>query len=415
MTLDDLQEISDRLKNDDERRIVRVLLEKTFPEMHRFYQEKLDEIITNIRQESIPDLNQHEIAITVCSVTELDLISDKLFPMKRSDTDEKREIRQSEEVLFPVFIMADDKEIQEEYSRIFHGTIIDKEEEYSTTFHLQKDDSYKEIAGALKKAFVRGGFRWTPLNSGYLEKFYYIVADLPEEWKEKEEEDHYSYKLSDFPLPIAEQIVPIWNVERVTIQSNDFPTIQENRIRYRYDFRVEKDAELIPDFTREQQGEFTRYEDHLTYYAENNDQKRFSFWKITRADWEKFKGERSIFTNGKKRALIGAISTGQIVHSPFELARTIQALTASQRIQYINYRVRAFDYYDHCQEVFDLVRASKEDGLLEQISRKDYLELEFENKGEPPYLYRNVIQYIVNMVQMEFREYQVIAGIQRTE
>lgn len=414
MTLDDLREIADRLENDDERRIVKVLLEKTFPEMHRFYQEKIDEIITNIKQECISDINQHEIAITICNVKERELISDKLFLMKMSDANGKSGIRQSEGVLFPVFIMADDKEIQEECIRTFHGTITKNEKEFGTTFHLQKDDSYKEIAGALKKAFVRSGFRWTPLNAAYLEKFYFFVADLPEELKENEGEEPYSYKLSDFRLPIAEQIVPVWNVERVTVQSNDFPMIQENKIRYRYDFQVKKGEELIPDFTREQHGEYTRYEEHLTYYAENNDQKRFSFWKVIRADWEKIEGENSILTNGKKRALIGTVSTQQIVHSPFELARTVQALTASQRIQYINYRVRAFDYYDHCEEAYDLVRASQEDGLIEQVSRKDYLELEFVNGGEPQYLYRNVIQYIVDMVQMEFREYQVIAGIQLT-
>lgn len=411
MTTEDYNKLLGKLENEDERRIVQTLLETAFPEMIDYFQAKVTELRTGILSESITDMNRLEIAITIWEKDKLDVLDDGLFTVKTREKESSDIIKQGQFIFFPVFLEADDREIQKNLGTSFTGKLSWNDQEMDVPVRLKKNASYEEIVASLKKSFIAAGIKWTPLNAAYLDKFYYFVAEVPEELKGESDVSRCSLQVDGFELRARERIVPVWNVEHVTITASDFPVIQENKLLYRYSFVVDRDAEYVPDHQMELDAEFVRQGDALHVLTKENELRKFVFWRIVSNTWEKVQHEWPAMSNGTKRLLIGKHSEYPVSHSPHELEKIICQLTASEYYKYTGYKVRPHDYLDGFEATYDIVKAREDEDLIVRPANRDYLELEFENKGFAPYLFRNIVQFAADIVQREFVEYRVIATI----
>ena len=77
----------------------------------------------------------------------------------------------------------------------------------------------------------------------------------------------------------------------------------------------------------------------------------------------------------------------------------------------VNYQgCQVQDSYD---EESDYVLAKEPNNVLSISNKRNYLELKIKNNKLPQYIYRNVIQYIVDSIQLVFREYIVICRIDK--
>ena len=411
MTTEDYNKLLGKLENEDERRIVQTLLETAFPEMIDYFQAKVTELRAGILSESIADMNRLEIAITIWEKDKLGVLDDGLFTVKTREKESSDIIKQGQYIFFPVFIEADDREIQKSMGKTYVGKLSWKNQELEVAVGLKKNASYEEIVAQLKKSFLLAGYKWTPLNSAYLDKFYYFVAEIPEELKNESDTAGWSLRVEDFDLDVRERIVPVWNVEHITITASDFPVIQENKLLYRYSFVVDRDAEYIPDHQMELDGEFVRQSDSLHVLTKENELSKFVFWKVVANEWERIRTAWPVLSNGTKRLVIGKHSDCPIVHSAHELEKLICQLSVSEYYKYNGYKVRPNDYFDSFEAAYDVVKAKEDEDLIVRPAKRDYLELEFENKGIAGYLSRNLVQFVVDIVQREFNEYRVIAAL----
>lgn len=407
MTLDELRVLTDRLQNDEEKRLIKLLMEKTFPEMVSYFEGKVEELKQELLAEKRFEINEQEIVIGICEKNQIGVMPEGLYPMRWKDLEQGVTISEEGTLLFPVFVKADEKDIAANCGKQFKGIVFSAGKQYEVAVGLKKDNSYHEIVKALRESFSLSGYSWRPLNDAFLEKFCYFVVQMPNN-EDIPLDDDITLEVTDFKLDVYEKTIPVWNIAHVTMQATDFPVIQVDKLKYRYEFHAEEWEELIPDHRTEMLGEFVRRGESFIGTLDGNDRKEFPFWKLYKYDWDEYVGER-LLSNGLRRSTVVLNSAGNRVHSPFELDRIVWQLSVSRLLNFRGYKVRPSDYYAHCSEAFDLVEPRKNDYLIEQDENRACLEISFENLGVPQYLFRNVIRFVAEVVQMEFREYQVVA------
>lgn len=404
MTEKELREKINQIVSDEQRAVANTLMDNTIPQMQKYYQNKIDELKKQLLDERVENLNRFEIAITVCERKKISLLEEYLFLMDREDIT-GRTAWEENTLKIPVWIAEDDADMKQYLLKGIKGSVHTEDGEFVVNFRVQKDTTYFDIMNRCRMAFARNGMNWRTVNTAYLHKFYILEADLSIANIETEILG-YTFDCEALENKIRDDIVPLWNIRHITIQANDFPIMQADRICYRYDFAMQGDTELIIDMTDDFRGYCTRYANTLSFITDNNDNRQFAFWEIKVFDFKAVYSEYMILTNGLSNYMWSTMRHAQIVHSAWEVARSVIGLSITEHIEYHGGQVLTdYDKED------DFVVAEAPFNALRLSNTRDYLELKIRNKDIPPYIFRNVIQYIVDSIQCEFREYIVICRI----
>lgn len=410
MTREELkQKINTILSDSDsnDRKVANILIEHTLPQMQNYYEKKIEELKRQLLDEKIQDINKYEIAITICEREKVSLLDDVLFPVYADDITDMEYFITKDSICFPVFLASDEQKTAQYEAEGIRGMVHTQVGDYAAEFKLVRNSTYLDILQQCREAFAGNGVFWNEVNDAYLHKFFYLETDMNIIQGDAQIAG-YSVENQELNQKLYKKIIPLWNVRHITIAANDFPVMQENSIKYCYDFQIPDNIEMLIDNENKEceDGCLVKYKDRVSFFSNDNSRQSFSVWQIYAADFPKINSEYIILTNGVKREMWSSMEHSKIVHSAFELERCINTLSISEKITYEGYKV----LQDH-DSVSDCVVARKQSNALPVQGRRSYLELILHNAGLPQYLYRDTIQYIVNTVQSEFREYIVICNI----
>lgn len=406
MTREEMKQKIDSFVSDSDRKVANILLEHTLPQMQSYCERKIEELKQQLLDEKMQEINKYEIAITVCEREKIDLYEDMLFAMNVSDVTGREYFMEEDSLCIPVWIAADDKEILQYKADRIRGTIHTTSGEFAVEFKLVKNTTYLDVLQQCREAFAGNGLCWKEVNEAYLQKFFYLETSI-RNIQTDTEIIGYSVKNQELNQRLHRNMIPLWNVRYITLPANDFPVIQEDRIHYRYDFLIPEKIEMLLDKAECRDGYGVRYQDRYSLYTGDNSKKQFIVWQIYANDFSKLHSEYAILTNGVKREMWSSQGQSRIVHSDFELSRCINTLAVSEKIVYKGYQV--LQNYD---KTFDYVVAREQSNELPMQKERSCLELIIHNAGLPQYLYRDTIQYVVNTIQSEFREYTVICKME---
>ena len=401
MTEKELREKINQIVSDEQRVVANILLDNTIPQMHKYYQNQIDALRKQLLDERIENLSRFEIAITVCEREKISRLEDYLFLMDMEDVSDKAVV-EANILKLPVWIAEDDISMKQYLLYGIEGHIHTSGGDVAVRFRVQKNTAYLDIMNRCRQSFALNGLNWRNVNEAYLHKFYILEADLL--LADADTEIYgYTFECEALEGKIHDNIVPLWNIRHITMQANDFPIMQEDKICYRYDFTLQENTELVVDMADDIRGYCARYAKTLSFITDNNDNRQFTFWEIKHIDFKSVNSEYMILTNGLSHHMWSTMRNSEIVHSAWEVARSVIGLSISGNIEYQGGQVLA-DY----DKADDFVVAEEPFQALSISDTRDYLELRIRNKDIPKYLYRNVIQYIVDTIQREFREYKVI-------
>lgn len=402
MTEDELKHKLDAILSDKEKKVAHILIEHTLPQMHNYYEQKIQELRKRLLDEKISEINRYVIAITVCDRNRSDLFEGILFPMDMGDLEEPEYAVNSDVLRVPVWISADKEIIRQYQESGVDAAVYVRDFEYAVKFRVTPNHKYLNILAQCRRAFTGNGIYWGEVNDTYLQQFYYLETDL-------KGMEITGYSLNDPATDenIHRNIIPLWNLKHMSVAAKDFPVMQEDRVCYQYDFTLTDNVELLMDEEESRDGYFVQYPDKISYITQNNNRQYFKMWQIYHRDYEGIDKEYMILTNSRKKQMWSSMEQSHTVHSAFELARCIQSLDMEGRVEYDGYDIRT--RYDTDK---DYITARLQENAILQCSTGDYLEIKVHNISMPAYLYRGTIQYIVNVVQCEFREYCVICEYQ---
>lgn len=404
MTEDELREKINQILSEEQRVVANILLDNTIPQMQLYYQNKIDELRKQLLNEKIENLNRYEIAITVCEREKVSLLEEYFYVMDMADVKNGAAIELGN-LKIPVWIAEDDKCMNQYMANGIRGYIHTNVGDIAVEFKVIRNTSYLDVLERCKKSFALNGLSCKNVNDAYLHKYYYLEANISDLDTEMEIQG-YTLECEELVDKIHDNMIPLWNVRYLTMQANDFPVMQEDKIWYRYDFVLTDNVEMIIDMPEYTKGYCIRYADTLSFFTDNNDNRQFSFWEIRSNDYKTIRSDYLILTNGVSDNMWSTLGHSEIVHSVWEVNRKIKALVISDSISYQGCQVQ-----DSYAEGLDYVFAKEPNSVLSMSNKRNYLELMIENIKIPNYIYRNVIQYIVDSTQLAFREYIVICRI----
>ena len=227
--------IEDRLlviKDIEERAFARKYLTETLKKMMHNWEHAYKQLEERVYAE-IPALgDSHHVYITVVNREQYDITNGAWFPLITKD--EKPHLPhkitdEGESTIDHIFYSGEGRHSSLQTDNVqVQGTVKTASGTYNATFCLIPSQTYKDIAGYMYSLFRTNGIPWTTLNSGYLSRFYDVqIVKTANTLAKNEEILDYSLSLGALGDSIKRNHIPVWNVQRLLYDSNQFvvPTI----------------------------------------------------------------------------------------------------------------------------------------------------------------------------------------------
>lgn len=415
-----------KIPNLEERKLLKDIINGVFVSIVDYNEEMFKKLTREIFEEIQYDENRYTIYTSLASREEVDPIHEFLYPMISEDMKEleyeEKEIAADLEAgketrLMKVFLECDYlliKEILGE-KQLFDGIMITDKGKHEIKVKLRQNTEYARCIEELYGYFIRNGIVWTTVNSPYMNKFadvYLCGMDKPLEKGEKIKE--VTINLRKYDKYKKENMVPLWNIQKLELPSLTFPVPALDHINYQHEISLTKSGEehgylviLGEDFN----GYVKRNKDTITVSAPIADIIDWKVFKVAAYAQSDITADLyEIMSNKIKNSFMNRYARQQprVIRTKAELYRIISSFDLSQEIEFLDFRIIE---KGHSRKETYSMDFFLTDGIREENYKKILL-LEFGTEQES-FITRDIISFIVSEIQQYFPEY-VCQGKLRT-
>ena len=403
----------------EERILFKNLMEEVFLELYEKNEQMYEELEKRVQDELAYDVNRYRIRTGVIEKQFFDVSHHLMFPMEGSDVQKKSynatDIAQALEedgefVLMKVLLHCDYQQIQKIWnSEIeFEGILqTDKpEKDWKITVRLRQNMDYLKKIGQLYQLFIKNGIPWQTVNALYL----YKMADaIPKtEIIQKVEIQFREYQ----PL-ICYNIIPIWNVCKLNLESVGFPVPCEEHKNFEHNISIQKygtqHAYLAEDDLDIQS--ISQRKDRLLITSKVSDAKKWNIYMIRNVEDSKI--DRYLYPlmeNERKETFTEKFQRKweQRVKTKAELSRFIRGFGMENYVIYQDCAIA--DEFEKEKETYSM-NPFIEDEMRDYQAQKKLI-LYFIPGPEEAWLQRDIASFLVSEVQRLYPEYEC-GGIMR--
>lgn len=138
-------------------------------------------------------------------------------------------------VVQTVYMELSDEEIKNLENRKFNSYIEKNGEKFPVKIRIEKNKKYNEKIQELYYLFQKNGREWKTINSFYNDNFYDIILDeFEKEYIDLQDIQNFEYDLEEMEIKAKKNVFLVWNINRISVQSEDFVQPDEERIVYKY-------------------------------------------------------------------------------------------------------------------------------------------------------------------------------------
>lgn len=233
----------------DERIILKDLMEGVFLSLYetneRMYKQLEDRVMNDLSY----DINQYLIKTGLVERKLLDPTHHFMTVMQEQDWKQKelsvKEVRQTIAetgrcFLGSIFLKCDYLDIRNMLRSQFKlsGT-IQVDHSYKVTLALEQNTRYLEKVEQLYHLFIKNGIPWKTVNCPYLFKLVDVYAKaMPDACEDKEIIQSFQVDLGGYTSSVCYDMVPIWNVWHLKIDSIGFPVACKDHENYEHEISL---------------------------------------------------------------------------------------------------------------------------------------------------------------------------------
>lgn len=434
----------DNMKSLKDKIVLKELIREVFIESNEYHNELINNLQKKINEEITVSVSSYDIMTAVCPREEFDSVNGVFFSMKAENDSlldflngkkmsELNQMLRNEGRVFigEIFIEADYLILKEliDSQEVFDGLIYTEHSQYKMKVQLIQNLRYLKMLKELKEYYVRNHIEDKVINSPYLFKFFDVfIIDMDNEPQitnlstySNDIQKHQpiiniDYQLGEYEIYRKNQMLPLWNIEIMSMSSSFFPIPQENEIYYRSDITIDnlvgnndkqgEDGYLIM-LEEGFDGYVAHYRDRLSVFSKYN---MLETWSVIRVinptrNKEQF-GDYPIITNGLKKEFMHRYAERyqRNIRTEAELERKLKSYIVSDSINYLHYEIA--DTIAR-EETYQLL----EPGIHESKSRK-YMLVYFEKRNCPDFIVRDIISFLLSEVAQIFPEYYVVGKLE---
>jgi len=384
------------------------------------YQEAFNKNLEERIFSEIEDLEKrYDIYVTVNNRENIDPVDEFLYPVIPSDVEEKeidaeeiaqKLLKKEEVLLYTVFMNCDYLKIKEIISnkKKFTGEIITDRRKYDIKIKLEQNRNYINEMEKLYEVFQKNSFRWKTINNPYANKFFDVIITDCEMFEEGEKEiKEININFEELEEYKMTNIVPLWNVKRISVKSDGFPMPALDRVNFEHEISLKKlgvDNGFLVDEDEGLVKYVKRASDSLTIVSP---EEKAGSWNLVIISGQGKEQERKLsfelVSNSRKKSFINkfAQKNSPWIRTKGEIERIVNSFESSEYFELKDIEITdSKSYsgitYDMNYFIVDDIRASKD---------KEIMNLKFKAKKDSFIIY-DLLSFITSEVQMYFPEYR---------
>lgn len=404
----------------EERVAFKELMEGVFLSLYDTNRKMYEELEHRVKEDLDYVKNRYHIKTGIIEKEFFDASHHLLFPMEESDLDgnhyDMEEILRTvtEECAFPlmkVMLRCDFLEFQRllETQPVFEGVIETEEPdgEWKIEVHLRENREYLKKIAYLYLLFTRNGIPWQTVNAPYLYKMAdVIVTRLPEGITGREKIKQVTIQFGEYSRIIQKDVIPVWNVQRLELESVGFPTPCEDHLNFEHHISLRQHgmnhAYLVEDDRNIQN--VSQNGERLRIVCETGEAKKWGIYQIRSSEAQKIdRYTFPIMGNGRKESFAEKYQRkwNQQIRTRTELMHFIKGLGLEDYVSYQNCQVE--DHFPSRQETYSM-NSFVQDEIRDKAAQKKLI-LYFSPGQKEDWLQRDIVSFLASEVQRIYPEY----------
>ncbi len=404
----------------EERVAFKELMEGVFLSLYETNLRMYEGLERRVKDELDYDQNRYHIKTGVIEREYFDASHHLLFPMEERDLAESRfdmkEITESvaEKGAFPlmkVMFCCDFLEMRRllKTQPVFEGAIETQEpaREWKVEIRLQENREYLKKVGDLYLLFVRNGIPWQTVNAPYLHKMAdMVVTGLPAEITGREMIKQVTVQFGEYSRILHKDIVPVWNIRRLELESVGFPTPCGDHQNFEHDISLRRHgiehAYLVED-DKDIQG-ISKSGEMLRIICGAGEAKKWSVYQIRSSGEQRI--DRYTFPvmgNGRKESFGEKYQRkwNQQIRTRTELLHFIRGYGLEEYVGYQDCGIE--DSFPGQRETYSM-NPFMQDEIRDRTAQKKLI-LYFRPGKKMEWLQRDILSFLVSEVQRIYPEY----------
>lgn len=413
------EEIS-RIGNLKERVVFKDIIERLFLSLYETNREMYRELESRIMDDLAFDLNRYRITVGIVEKEYLDPSHHLLSPIRDEDmtlpeyeiTEMMRQLAEEGRSLVKTcFLEYDYLGIQKLLAKErIGGKIYTDQGEYPAEFAVSQTPKYLREISHLYEVFVSNGIPWQTVNAPYLYKFIDVyLLKMPEEITAAEKILKIEPDFEEFANWVHDDLIPIWNIRRLKMDSVGFPVPCEDHKSYEHTISIREYGNehvyLIDDAAHSYS--IRQRENRLLIMGEEAEARKWLVYMIRSGENRRFdRFTYPLMTNQRKDEFLERFARrqGERVRTGGELARLIQGYGMEEYVAYEGYKIEDVADAEENAETY-----SMNGFILNEIREREAVKrlvLLFRKKSEMTFLLRDIMSFLVSEVQLIYGEYR---------
>lgn len=216
---------------------------ESFEEIEKYLEQRINIIEKKVEETLNTEKKKLDICMTVMSEEEYRLNDGVFSPVDMVDFSDKTKkginirniITKKNMVVQTVYMELSDEEIKNLENRKFNSYIEKNGEKFPVKIRIEKNKKYDEKIQELYYLFQKNGREWKTVNSFYNDNFYDIILDeFEKEYIDLQDIQNFEYDLEEMEIKAKKNVFLVWNINKISVQSEDFVQPDEERIVYKY-------------------------------------------------------------------------------------------------------------------------------------------------------------------------------------
>ena len=216
---------------------------ENFEEIEKYLEQRINIIEKKVEETLNTEKKNLDICMTVMNEEEYRLNDGVFSPVDMVDFSDKTKkginirniITKKNMVVQTVYMELSDEEIKNLENRKFNSYIEKNGEKFPVKIRIEKNKKYNEKIQELYYLFQKNGREWKTINSFYNDNFYDIILDeFEKEYIDLQDIQNFEYDLEEMEIKAKKNVFLVWNINKISVQSEDFVQPDEERIVYKY-------------------------------------------------------------------------------------------------------------------------------------------------------------------------------------
>lgn len=402
----------------EQRKMLKDIMSSLFTNLIDYQETATNSLNERIFNEVEDSEKKYDIFITISHKSDIDPVSEFLFPFFTEDTLEKKidmkeivnSISKKEQIkLFTIFMKCDYDTISRiNENRKYRGTIITGLSKYPITVKLVKNVDYINQIKGLYDVFQKNEIPWRTINNPYTNKFFDVILDgcegvLDEEEEIKEVifdlEEYEEYKMID--------VVPLWNIKRLILKTEGFPMPTIDRLNFEHIISVKKMGEengYLVDENDHKYRYIRRVEGELTIISPEEKAGAWDILMVSQKRDDAFKNNKfEVASNSRKISFINKFANKQtyIIRTKGEITRIVNSFEFSKYFEMQDIEIKSAP--DGKRKTYDMNFFITDD--IRIGNDKKVMCIKFKKNTGESFITYDLLSFLVSEIQMYFPEY----------